>query len=379
LRFLLAAAVLASLPSIAQRPPTPPYEDTANIPVSPELHADRKVTFRLFAPKATEVILMGSPGILEFTKKPLPLAKDAKGVWSLTIGPLPPGFYTYGYAIDGGLRMPDPSNPNLELRRWGPTSSFLVPGSDTAPIDHRNVPHGTVHVNFYDSPQLKSERMVYVYTPPGYESGNQKYPVLYLLHGNGQIEASWTWTGRANVILDNLIAEGKAKPMIVVMPFGHTRREIKLAGDSPAPPVIGADMAAIEKETIASVIPLVESKYRTLTDRKSRAIAGLSMGSSQSLTIGLRHLDRFSHIGAFSGAGNRAEWEKADPALINKQLKLLWLGCGNEDFAFAGMKGLHDLFDQKKVKHTWNESGAGHSWPNWQVYLSKYAQLLFRE
>jgi enterochelin esterase-like enzyme len=138
-------------------------------------------------------------------------------------------------------------------------------------------------------------------------------------------------------------------------------------------------MAAIEKETIASVIPLVESKYRTLTDRKSRAIAGLSMGSSQSLTIGLRHLDRFSHIGAFSGAGNRAEWEKADPALINKQLKLLWLGCGNEDFAFAGMKGLHDLFDQKKVKHTWNESGAGHSWPNWQVYLSKYAQLLFRE
>jgi hypothetical protein len=228
------SSLLAAATATAQPPPAAPYEDVANIPVSPEIHPDRKVTFHLFAPKASEVLLMGSPGILEVIKKPLPLERDAKGVWSLTIGPLDPGFYTYGYAIDGGLRMPDPSNPNLEQRRWGPTSLFIVPGPEKAAFEARSVPHGTIHVNTYDSPNLNTSRMVYVYTPPGYESGKQKYPVLYLLHGNGQIEASWTWTGRANVILDNLLADGKIKPMIVVMPYGHVPREIKTP-QAPAP------------------------------------------------------------------------------------------------------------------------------------------------
>src|SRR6185436_10303192 len=157
-------------PAFCQRGPTPYYEDTNNVPVSPEVHPDKTVTFRLFAPRASEVVLMGSPGILEVIKEPKPLKKGDKGVWSLTIGPLPPGFYTYGYAVDGGLRMPDPSNPNLELRRWGPTSSFIVRGGERSVIEERRVPHGTVHVNFYDSPRLGVERMVYVYTPPGYES-----------------------------------------------------------------------------------------------------------------------------------------------------------------------------------------------------------------
>lgn len=381
MRALFTAAVvllIATAMGLSQRPPVPGYEDTNRAPVSPELHADRTVTFRLLAPAASEVILMGSPGILEFTKKPLPLQKGAGGVWSLTIGPLPPGFYTYGYAIDGGLRMPDPVNPNLELRRWGPTSLFIVPDEGKGVMEHRNVPRGTVHVSFYDSPNLNVERMVYVYTPPGYETGKQKYPVLYLLHGNGQIEASWTWTGRANVILDNLLAEGKVKPMIVVMPYGHVGREIKTAAVSAAP-APGADMAAIEKELIAAVKPMVESKYRVLTDRNHRAIGGLSMGAAQSLTIGLHHLDLFSAIAAFSGSANREEWEKADPAMLNRKLKVLWLGCGNEDFAFAGVKGLHDALERKQIKHVWNESGAGHSWPNWQTYLSKYAPLLFRD
>ncbi len=245
------------------RPPAPYYEDTNNIPVSPEIHGDRTVTFRIFAPKASEVVLMGSPGILEVIKKPMPLKRDEKGVWSLTVGPLSPGFYTYGYAIDGGLRMPDPSNPNLELRRWGATSLFIVPGTEKAIFEERRVPHGTVHVNFYDSPNLDRERIVYVYTPPGYENGSEKYPVLYLLHGNGQIEASWTWTGRANVILDNLLADGKIKPMVVVMPYGHVPREIKTASGAATSP---NDPAAIEKELLTGVKPLVESKYRVLTD-----------------------------------------------------------------------------------------------------------------
>jgi enterochelin esterase-like enzyme len=377
-RRCVLLACLVAIPAVAQRAPAPYYENTANVPVSPEVHSDRKVTFRLFAPKASEVVLMGSPGILEVIKTPMPLKKDEKGIWSLTVGPLPSGFYTYGYAIDGGLRMPDPANPNLELRRWGPTSSFIVPGEQPAVFESRRVPHGAVQVNFYDSPNLDTQRMFYVYTPPGYETSKQKYPVLYLLHGNGQIEASWTWTGRANVILDNLLAEGKIKPMIVVMPYGHVPREITPAPGAPARPAGPSDMIAIEKELITAVRPLVESKYRVLTDRNNRAIAGLSMGAAQSLTIGLHNIDDFAYIGAFSGAGNRAEWEKADPAVLNKKLKVLWLGCGTEDFAYNGIKGLADVLAQKNVKHTFNPSGGGHSWPNWQVYLSKYTPLLFR-
>lgn len=368
---------MTSAVALCQRSPTPFYEDVNNIPVSPEIHSDRRVTFRLFAPKATEVLLMGSPGILEVTKKPLPLEKGEKGVWSLTIGPIPPGFYTYGYAIDGGLRMPDPSNPDLELRRWGPTSRFIIPAGEKAVFEERRVPHGTVHVEFYDSTNLDKERMVYVYTPPGYEAAKQKYPVLYLLHGNGQIEASWTWTGRANVILDNLLAAGKVKPMVVVMPYGHVPREIKTASPPPSNP--GADFAAIEKELMTQIKPLIETKYRVMNDRAHRAIGGLSMGAAQSLTIGLHNLDQFAYIAAFSGAANRAEWEKADPAMLNQKLKVLWIGCGNEDPFFEGVKGLSDLLTKKNVKHVWNESGGGHSWPNWQVYLSKYAPLLFRD
>ena len=379
MRFLLSTFLccIASSVSFCQPPPAAYYEDTKNIPVSPEIHADRTVTFRLFAPKASEVVLMGSPGILEVIKKPAPLERGDNGVWSLTVGPLPSGFYTYGYAIDGGLRMPDPSNPNLEMRRWGPTSVFIVPGQEKAVFEARKVPHGTVHVSFYDSPNLDQERMVYVYTPPGYEGGKQDYPALYLLHGNGQIEASWIWTGRANVIMDNLLADGKIKPMVVVMPYGHVPREIKTTGNTSANP--SSDMAAIEKELLTGIKPLVESKYRILTDRDHRAIAGLSMGAAQSLSIGLHHLDQFAYVAAFSGGGNRAEWEKADPAMLNQKLKVLWLGCGTEDFAYKGVKGMDDLLSQKNVRHVWNPSGGGHSWPNWQVYLSKYAPLLFRD
>lgn len=374
--IVVCGLVWLAASAVGQRRPSPYYEDTNNIPVSPEVHPDRRVTFRLFAPKASEVVLMGSPGILEVIKEPKPLQKDDKGVWSLTVGPLPPGFYTYGYAIDGGLRMPDPSNPNLELRRWGPTSIFIVPGPEKGIFEERPVPRGTVHVNFYDSKNLGMTRMFYVYTPPGYESGRQRYPVLYLLHGNGQIEASWTWTGRANVIMDNLIADGRARPMVVVMPYGHVPREIKPAPATPGGP---ADALAIEKELLTGVMPLVESKYRVLTDRRYRAIAGLSMGGGQSLSIGLHHLDTFAYIGAFSAPPNRAEWEKADPAVLNQKLKLLWLGCGTEDFLYPSVKEMVSLLEQKKVKHVYNESGGGHSWPNWQVYLSKFAPLLFRD
>ena len=372
----LVALFCIVAPAFCQRAPAPYYEDTDKIPASPEVHPDRRVTFRLFAPKASEVVLMGSPGILEVIKEPKPLQKDDKGVWSLTVGPLPPGFYTYGYAIDAGLRMPDPSNPNLELRRWGPTSIFVVPGAEKAIFEERSVPHGTVHVNFYESKNLGASRMFYVYTPPGYESNQQRYPVLYLLHGNGQIESSWTWTGRANAIMDNLLAEGKIKPMVVVMPYGHIPREIKPGATAPAGP---GDAMAIEKELLTGVKPIVENKYRVLTDRQHRAIAGLSMGAGQSMSIGLHNLDQFAYIGAFSGGGNRAEWEKMDPSILNAKLKVLWLGCGSEDAIYGSVKAMEGLLTEKKVKHVFNPSGGGHSWPNWQVYLWKFAPLLFQE
>jgi enterochelin esterase-like enzyme len=369
---------IAAGAGLCQRTPTAYYEDANNIPVSPEVHPDRTVTFRLFAPKASDVVLMGSPGILEEIKEPKPLQKDDKGVWSLTVGPLPPGFYTYGYAIDGGLRMPDPSNPDLELRRWGATSMFIVPGAEKAVFEERPVPHGSIHIEFYDSKNLGTPRMFYVYTPPGYETGRQKYPVLYLLHGNGQIESSWTWTGHANVIMDNLLADGKIRPMVVVMPYGHVPRAIK---PGPSGPSSGADGLAIEEELTTTVRPLVESRYRVLTDRGHRAIGGLSMGAGQSLSIGLHNLDMFAYIGAFSGGPNRTEWDKMDPAVLNKQLKVLWLGCGTDDkiVSYSSIKSFSDSLTEKKVKHVFNTSGGGHSWPNWQVYLSKYTQLLFRD
>jgi enterochelin esterase-like enzyme len=373
--WIAVLAFCLGSPALCQRVPAPYYEDTNNIPASPEVKPDHTVTFRLFAPTASEVVLMGSPGILEVIKKPMPLQKDDKGVWSVTVGPLQPGFYTYGYAIDGGLRMPDPSNPNLELRRWGTTSMFTVPGTEKAVFEERSVPHGTIHVNFYDSKNLNTSRMVYVYTPPGYESGQQKYPVLYLLHGNGQIESSWTWTGKANFIMDNLLADGKVKPMIVVMPYGHIPREMKPGPVAPAGP---GDAQAIEKELLTGVKPLIEGKYRVLADRQHRAIAGLSMGAAQSLSIGLHNLDLFAYIGAFSGGGNMAEWQKIDSGILNGNLKVLWVGCGTEDAAYQSVKGMDDLLTGKNVKHVFNPSGGGHSWPNWQVYLSRYAPLLFQ-
>jgi enterochelin esterase-like enzyme len=175
--------------------------------------------------------------------------------------------------------------------------------------------------------------------------------------------------------MDNLLADGKIKPMIVVMPYGHVPREIKPA---PAAP-IGADAAIIEKELLTGVQPLVESKYRVLADRNHRAIGGLSMGAGQSMAIGLHNLDKFAYIAAFSGGGNREEWEKMDPAVLNQKLKVLWIGCGTEDPGYNGVKGMADMLTGKKVKVIWNQSGGGHSWPNWQVYLSKYAPLLFRD
>jgi enterochelin esterase-like enzyme len=237
-----------------------------------------------------------------------PMEKDESGTWKVTIGPLEPEIYDYGYSVGRSHRIVDPANAHVEDLQWGSISYFEVPAEKPMFYSIKDVPHGTVAIENYTSAFTKSNRSVYICTPPGYgHDSGKKYPVLYLLHGSGQNEEAWTDLGRANFILDNLIAEDKAEPMIIVMPLGHHSRSKK---DIPGDPEF-----EYEKVLIKEVIPLVESKYRTIDDREHRAIAGLSMGAGQSFHIAMRNLELFDHLGVFSVRGH--SW-------------VLWKGCLNE-------------------------------------------------
>jgi enterochelin esterase family protein len=379
-RILWLGALAAAAAALGQRGPANSWENQANLPRSPEVHPDRTVTFRLFAPGAHEVLLVVG-ALMEATKGPKALTKDEKGLWSVTVGPLEPGYYNYGFGIDGGIRSPDPSNPNVEVRRWGHTSYFDVPGDRPLVQEIRPAPHGTVHINVYDSKSLGTTRNVYVYTPPGYEQSNIRYPVLYLLHGSGLIEEAWISAGRANVIVDNLLAAGKVKPMVLVMPYGHVARAM---ADEPRGAGRGgagrgsAEPDGFEKDLLGDVMPLIDRTYRVLTDRDHRAIAGLSMGGGQAMSVGLRHPDLFSAIATFSGSvPYRGELDKMDGAILNERYKVLWVGCGTDDPAFNSNKAIADMLETKKVHHVFRSSPGGHIWPVWQLNLSEFAPLLF--
>ena len=276
------------------------------------------------------------------------MTKGADGVWSITIGPMEPGIYDYGFSIGDSSRMPDPANRNLIRRTWGPTSYVEVPGDGPQFHSIRDVPHGAVTTHTYHSKTLNLVRQFRVYTPPGYQQGNATYPVLYLFHGGGGDETQWTTVGRADIILDNLIADGKAKPMVIVMPYGQMpARQGGNANDD------------YENELLGDVRPRVERLYRVKTDRANRAIAGLSMGSGQSLHIGLRHLDLFSHIAVFSGGGRNAGIEKLNTAELNKQLKVFYIGCGKSDFVFESANALDKQLTEKGIKHRTRSPGEG--------------------
>jgi enterochelin esterase family protein len=366
---------LAAAAALGQRGPANSWENQANLPRSPEVHPDRTVTFRLFAPDAHEVLLVVG-ALMEATKGPKALTKDEKGLWSVTVGPLEPGYYNYGFGIDGGIRSPDPSNPNVEVRRWGHTSYFDVPGDKPLVQEIRPAPHGTVHINMYDSKSLGTTRNVYVYTPPGYEQSNIRYPVLYLLHGSGLIEEAWISAGRANVIVDNLLAAGKVKPMVLVMPYGHVARA--MADEPRGAGRGGAAPDGFEKDLLGDVMPLIDRTYRVLTDRDHQAIAGLSMGGGQAMSVGLRHPDLFSSIATFSGSvPYRGELDKMDGAVLNEKYKVLWVRCGTDDPAFNSNKAIADILEAKKVHHVFRSSPGGHIWPVWQLNLSEFAPLLF--
>jgi enterochelin esterase-like enzyme len=363
IRVLLTAFCLLSPDLVSAQQPS-------NIQ-SPEIGADRRVTFRLNAPKAQEVVLTG-----EFLKGGK--VKDANGVWTVTVGPLEPEIYHYNFTVDG-VRGIDPANPQLKT---GSTASTLasileVRGDAPAFYDGQNVPHGEIHTNWYHSKTLGSLCRLTVYTPPRYDrEPKMRYPVVYLLHGANADETAWVRLGRANFILDNLLAAAKIKPFIVVMPFGY--------GVTPGGPQ-AENTAKFGKDLIEDVIPYIQANYRTFTDRERRALLGLSMGGGQALSIGLNNLDLFSHVAGFSsGLGNIANFPKTYASLIgqpepaNKKLRLLWVGCGTEDGAFAASKAFAEFLTKHNIKHTFRESGGAHTWMVWRRYLHQVSPLLFR-
>ncbi len=351
---------------------------SAQMLVSPEVHPDGRVTFRLRAPNAKEVLLR-----CEGTKAG-PMQKGEGGVWSITTEPMKPDIYAYSFQVDG-LRTIDPANPLLKYNLLNTDSQVHVLGPATLPWEINNVPHGVVHRHLYRSAIVGDDCPFLVYTPPGYDPAAQEsYPVLYLLHGYSDAENAWVSVGCANVILDNLIAQGKAKPMLIVMPLGYGNKEV-IANGWAGLSKSGAWQDSIVKfrdVLLNEVMPQVEKAYRVSTDRNARAIAGLSMGGTQSLFIGLNALDRFAWIGAFSSGGLDADFGKTYPSAsesANAQLRLLWIACGRQDGLTGINQKLVDWLKSKDVKLTWTQTPGGHSFTVWRRYLAELAPLLFQE
>jgi enterochelin esterase-like enzyme len=373
---LIVAALLAPLAAAAQMPGPRTPGDTLKSPV---VAGDGRVTFQLYAPKATEVSLRSEGPAPHANVK---LQKNEQGVWTATVGPVPPDHYIYWYDVDG-VSVADPRNPRVRVNMSTVRSFLSVPGAEAEFHAEKPVPHGAVAEVWYHSKSLDLPRRMHVYTPPGYERGNARYPVLYLLHGAGDDDESWVRVGRANFILDNLIAAGKAKPMVVVMTAGHTPRPGGIFG-----PPGSAD--PFSSDFVQDVMPYVESRYRVLRGAQHRAIAGLSMGGFQTLGIGLTNLDKFSQLGVFSsgffgpqGQDGAAAWEKAHESVFadpktKDRIRLFWIATGKEDFVMPATKNTLAMLDRRGIKYSYKETEGGHTWPNWRAYLAEFAPLLFR-
>jgi enterochelin esterase-like enzyme len=352
---------------------------------SPEVHPDGIVMLRFLAPNATQVEVAGE--IMQ-GKSPLAMAKGENGVWTATLGPLPPEIWSYNFRIQG-IDLVDPSNPAIKPVPPGfAMSSFVeVPGDTPAFYDSRPVPHGEVRMVLYESRTMGVTRWVWIYTPPDYDRSRAKYPVLYLLHGNGEAQNGWIMNGRASIILDNLIADKKARPMIVVMPQGHALQGanvgplVRLTGET--------DMFSkrFAPDLLQDVMPLVERNYRVYPDADSRAIAGLSMGGGQALSIGLAHPDLFHYVLGFSPAvgspfmNAETEFGEAllEPEALNSKLRLLWDSCGKQDFLYQANRQFVDLLRSKGVKVLFRETEGGHVWSVWRKNLNQTAPMLFTD
>jgi enterochelin esterase family protein len=412
---VMLTAVLAlagSVPSFAQGRgnATPQF-------VSPEVAADRKVTFRIYAPNAQAVRL--SAGDIAGLGQNTQLTKGENGVWEITVGPVDPGAYRYNFNVDG-VAVINPRSPFTSESNDNVWSLVYVPGSDF--MDTKTVPRGGVTAVTYYSTTLGAYRRMHVYTPPGYEKGNEKYPVFYLLHGAGDSDDSWTSVGRAGFIVDNLIAAKKAKPMIIVMPAGHTRR-------GPNAPGAIARTATDEfvKDFTVDVKPYIEKTYRVATGRANTAIAGLSMGGNHTLEVAIPRLGDYAYIGVYSSglfgafpvAGGRrgappaaaattpsaapapapsaagpaaanapptpnpGEWEAANAATLDnpalrKGLELFWFSTGKDDFLLSTTTATVDLFKKHGFNVVYKESAGAHTWINWREYLNEFVPQLFQ-
>jgi enterochelin esterase-like enzyme len=383
--FLLSCLVSAQQTTSPQTAAPKPPEWL----VTPEVHSDNSVTFRFSAPNAQDVKLERE-GV-----EPIAMHKDDRGVWSVTTAPLVPDYYGYSIIVDG-VRMLDPYNHLLVPNLLTPANAVYVPGNN--PWDATDVPHGEIHHHFYRSAVAGDDRDYYVHTPPGYDPKAKKtYPVLYLLHGFSDDASGWTAVGHANVILDNLIAQGKARPMIVVMPLGYgTMEMIHLGwGAWSHTDVRDKNFANFTQALLTEVMPKVESEYRIAKERNSRAIAGLSMGGSESLLTGLNNLNKFAWIGAFSSGGipgcslrtdgthecNEEGFAKDFPNLdakANQQIRLLWIACGTEDHLIAVNRKFRDWLKSKDIQHTDIETPGEHTWMVWRRNLAEFTPLLFR-
>ena len=339
--------------------------------ISPEVLADGRVTFRLLAPGAGSVAVQGLRHL------PVqPMAKDATGLWSVTVGPLPPEVYSYTFLIDGAT-VADPRDRDIK-KYFSNESLFEVPGSPPLLASVQPVPHGVVHHQFYASKARGRDAGMEVYTPPGYDDRDPRlYPVVYLLHGFGDREDAWIDSGRANTIADNLIAQGRIRPLVIVMTYGHpVPVEVRdLPGDYSA-----RNLELMERDLLGEVIPLVERGYRADPRAEERAIAGLSMGGSQSLVIGLGHPELFKWVGGFS-SGPIDNFDSSFAATVANpaaRARLIWISVGKDDFLLKGNTAAHAYLEAKGVAHKWTVTDGGHEWPVWRSNLPQFLELCFR-
>jgi enterochelin esterase family protein len=384
MRHLLALALVAcSITHLVADDPTPA---SSNVPRAeyPRVHPDGKVSFRLKAPDAKKVQVQPGGADNGLGKGPYDMERGVDGTWTVTTPAAVPGFHYYWLLVDG-VAVNDPGSETF-FGYGKPTSGVEVPEKGVDFYDAKDVPHGEVRALWYHSKVTGKPRRAMVYTPPGYDANTkERYPVLYLQHGAGEDERGWTTQGRANFILDNLIAAKKAGPMIVVMDNGYADR----AGAGPpagGPPRF--DFGPFEEVLVRELIPKVDATYRTLADRGNRALAGLSMGGMQALQIGLTNPDAFASVGAFSAppfgkfdVTTSYKGAFRDAAAFNKKTRLLWVGAGTAEERFAaGVKTMHEALDKAGVKHVVYESkGTSHEWQTWRRSLNEFAPLLFRD
>jgi enterochelin esterase-like enzyme len=368
-RWLAVLAILCFSNSVTGQPGSRP------LAVSPQINPDGTVIFRFPAPSAKEVMLDA-----QFEKSPVPMVKDTLGVWSVAVGPVVPDLYPYHFVADG-MSVADPNNSAIFPNEGFQNSIVEITG--TAPLVHtvRNVPHGTLSYRYYSSPEL-GIRPVVIYTPPGYEKKTDvDYPVLYLLHGTTDTEETWTKVGRANIILDNLIHQGQAAPMIIIMPYG---RAYPVIGKSSGSLRNWDNLQEFKKDFLNNLLPFVEDNYRVKKDPENRAIAGFSGGGGETLYLGLNHTDLFRWVCGFAPGMLKAEFDRnnavafENPEMTNRRLKLFWIGVGKEDGLYPVLSDYMQVLDEKQIHHETFVSEGGHTWMNCRLFLSIIAQKLFK-